>query len=523
MRLCGGMSRNTSRKAEPTSGQRRDWRGYVLIVVAAVQILLVWHPVVPLGVPGEWIWERIPIGPGEFAQLLANLVFVVPIAALYYWFCSTGDLQLARDRRRTGLWLGGLVIAGFGWLWTVQQAIPDELHSLGRGPIVMNFPAFSGYFTEARAIESLGSYLSDYESLMSEGDVLHIGTHPPALTVSHYLLLELFRSSSALTDLVLATRPGSVRATEEMIAYLPPLKGPPTSRADLAELWGASLLIQLAGCLCVIPLFHLTSQTLGSQAAWRTACLWPLVPAIGVFLPKSDVLLAFIGLATIALWRADGPARGRAIAAGAVFWIGMTVSLAMLPVGLLCAFLSLHDFAMAQKNARVPHLKRVAARTALAASAFVVLTVLVWLVFDLHLPRVWSWNFGNHAAFYDSYVRTYWIWLFVNALELSLAVGLPIVAALILWRREIPLLAVSTLPVLAVVLLLWLSGKNSGETARLWLFLMPWLLWLSCPLWRTPLGDVRWRRILTLQLLISYAVVVRVSGFSFFQIAGIVD
>ena len=31
----------------------------------------------------------------------------------------------------------------------------------------------------------------------------------------------------------------------------------------------------------------------------------------------------------------------------------------------------------------------------------------------------------------------------------------------------------------AVWVLLWLSGKNMGEAARLWLILMPWPVWLA--------------------------------------------
>ena len=104
------------------------------------------------------------------------------------------------------------------------------------------------------------------------------------------------------------------------------------------------------------------------------------------------------------------------------------------------------------------------------------------------------WNLHHHARFYDEYPRTYRLWLFVNPVELAIALGLPAVvwcASSALTPRRLPLSVWSTL---LVLVLTNLTGRNMGEVARLWMLYMPPLLvgagygferWVSKP---APLG-----------------------------------
>ena len=72
--------------------------------------------------------------------------------------------------------------------------------------------------------------------------------------------------------------------------------------------------------------------------------------------------------------------------------------------------------------------------------------------------------------------------------------------------------------------LLWLSGKNQGETARLWLVLYPWLLWMMVPMFEgknLSQSDGRipslrlWKSTLIWQMFVSLLTVLRVTGFHF--------
>lgn len=525
----------TATRAEPKSTAKPAWRDRLVLVALCggiIQVLLVWLPVVPLGVPGEWVWWRIPYAGGNAALLLLGSLIATPIAAGYLVLCRLGDPGPgAESAWRRGLWLLALVLAGFAWLWVVQEAGPRDYDRLGRAPVVLFYPGFSGYFTEARRAEDLPAYLAAYESLMARGDVLHLGTHPPGLIVGQRLLLDLFEANPGLTRLTLALRPESVRAATEVIVASQSVGGsggraggPPTA-AEQAELWAAAVLVQFAAAAAVVPLYYLAARSTSAAAGWRTACLWPLVPAVAVFQPKADALLPLIGLSTLALWHRPGPPGPfRAAVAGTAFWLGMTVSLAMLPVAALAGLLAAqHAFGEAPSVRR----NMVAATfrsAAAAAGAFLALTLLVWLAFDLNLFAVWSWNYRNHATFYAQYDRTYWRWLLVNPLELALGVGLPMAIAAGASLRLRPAGTPSAaLAVLGVIALLWLSGKNSGEAARLWLFLMPWLLWAAAPIWTGQSGRSRWSIVLLLQTVVGFATAVRVSGFGFDELAGIAD
>jgi tetrahydromethanopterin S-methyltransferase subunit C len=120
--------------------------------------------------------------------------------------------------------------------------------------------------------------------------------------------------------------------------------------------------------------------------------------------------------------------------------------------------------------------------------------------------------------------------LLVNPLELSLAAGLPIalvaargvMASLYRWnassdpseRRQVALCLALT----GTWLLLLLSGKNQGEAARLWCFLMPWVLLCATNAFDqedSAASRSDFRRLLICQLLVAVLTVGTVSGFSF--------
>jgi hypothetical protein len=159
---------------------------------------------------------------------------------------------------------------------------------------------------------------------------------------------------------------------------------------------------------------------------------------------------------------------------------------------------------------------------------------------QLPMERIWLWNYRNHAGFYDQFPRTYWQWLLVNPLELTIASGAPIIIAalaggrrLIAGRQWPPLIRQAAFWGTAVWGLLWLTGKNSGEAARLWLLFLPGLVALaavglssasgtmSSPLRDKPAGNnplpqpllpILW---LALQLAVAILTVHRVGGFHF--------
>jgi methylthioxylose transferase len=206
----------------------------------------------------------------------------------------------------------------------------------------------------------------------------------------------------------------------------------------------------------------------------------------------------------------------------------------VLPVALAAALLTIWEAIVCKPDERTRlRYRDWAARLAAAATGWLVPALLLWLFARINLLAVWRWNYRNHAAFYEhaqQFPRTYWKWLIANAIELSFAVGLPLIAAAAIgfrqvlaagWRRRAmgPYWCLT-----ATWFVLWISGKNMGEAARLWLLFMPWPVWLAAGYFAAgsqAVGDQPsrpWRAaalLFAMQIMVAIGTVTRVTGFDF--------
>lgn len=548
-----------------------------LIAIAAVTSLgVLWLTEMPLGIPGEWTWDRVPAEPDS---LLSGLGATVA-AGLYVAVVRLGWKRLSRVSKRplarveVCAWLTALVAMGFAWLWVVQESAPLK-NRLGKSAFVLYYSSSSGYFTKARYEEpSPAKLLAGYEDLMRQRDVLHVGTHPPGLFLVFHGLIAVCESSPTLASFLDTTQPASfVEACDVIARNSLRSKSPrPLMPLDRRVLWLATLLVLLSAALVVVPLYGVVRLTHDSHVAWLTAALWPAIPAVAVFVPKSDVVYAFIGIMFVWTWLLALRRRSIALAlvAGAIAWCGLMCSLAFLPVFLFAAsaswwfvptatdrlsgfplLVNLTDNALAPDNGRSPQespqLHRddwknwirveFPARMCLIAVAigFVFPLLLTVIIGKVNLPVVWWLNYQNHAGFYAQYTRTYWKWLLVNPIELSFAAGIPVTLAAVAGYVTLTKRHWSTLPQLCKVMsfgamalamlfvwsTLWLTGKNSGEAARLWIIFLPWLAWLAGPLLAESEteSEYRWLRpawiVLAIQFAVCLLTVARVSGFHF--------
>lgn len=457
--------------------------GAGFLLAALGQVCLVFSSI-PLGVPGEWVWERLlseswPWSLGVFALF----------GAAYVAFVRAGAIRLeSATAWGRGLWVGGLVLAAFAWLWVVQEQAPAGFQ-LSKAGWVLYFRGPSGYFTDAQASSHRrAGFLAGYEDEVAKGDVLHFGTHPPGLIIGYWALSDLV-TSTAVRDMALATQPASVRETFDEIGRHTPL-----SLADRAVLWLALLVVMFAAALTVLPLYGLLRLEHSPATSWLAASLWPTVPAIAVFIPKSDVLLAFWATTWLWLWITSVTAPKfrwlRASLAGLWLFAGATISLALLPAVFLAGVWTVCHIAYAGEI-RTLVARRIGLLSMWTIFAFAVACGLVWWVAALNLPAVWWHNYQNHAGFYAKFHRTYWKWLLVNPVELASACGLPLTLLALVevvqhsrgcrqmttdvqkQRRAVLIACVVTW------LVMWLTGKNSGEAARLWCFSLPWMIWVG--------------------------------------------
>jgi hypothetical protein len=221
--------------------------------------------------------------------------------------------------------------------------------------------------------------------------------------------------------------------------------------------------------------------------------------------------------------------------AGLALCGGLLLSLAFLPVLLLVVTgTMLESLCPSQPTPVAAGGHRRTACAVVAGITFALPVLALQLMWDLNLLRVWQWNLHNHAQFYAHVNRTYWAWLLVNPAELFFGAGAPLSTLALLgirrsWRSNHRHAAV--LAFWIVWSLLWVSGKNMGEAARLWLLLMPWLVLSAATALRSVglepesrSGDERaqrpvfWLVVVAIQAVTGIATVTGVDGFQFAEL-----
>lgn len=439
----------------------------------------------PLGFPGEWTWVRIGYTEQEAAtELFFSLLILLPISGGWLFFVHWGARLISRVSTavRTA-WLAGLWASSFLLVAALQSLQPTPFPQVKAWALF--YPHSSGYFHVARYdMQTVEEFLAGYEARMAEGDVYHIGTHPPGLFLFHRFLWNSCENSPALTKGLIAGSPHSVAGAFDELQENLARSDKTLTDTDRATLWLAMLLTQAVAVATVIPLYLLVSRILSRESAWLAAACWPLVPSLSVFLPKSDALYPFVAVLFLWLWISSGEARQwwRACAAGFVFWIGALLSLAVVPVGLIAGLYSLSQWFRDASENPAPESpgaarKRILLTIVLSVGTFLLATLALGLVYHVNLFSVWLWNYHNHARFYDEVPRTVWKWWLANPPETFFAVGAPLATAaiwgLFRWKQS-PLRFRQLLgSSLLVWGLIWISGKNSGEAARLWLVFFP--------------------------------------------------
>lgn len=499
------------------------------VVLTAVVTLA---PSIPLGVPGEWTWSR-HAGISSFVDVVDRLVPALLCGAAFVLFAEWGRRRILQvgGRGKAGLYTL-LILVAASWILSVQKSTPVAYRDIK--PLwVLYDRSSSGYFIEAATrINSADEFLQAYEARMEQGDVLHVGTHPPGLFLLAFGCLEICRSSESICSLVEACHSRhereAFRLVETETRYATAL-----DRSELAGLQLLSLVTSIAVVLAIVPLALLCRHLFDHVTAWKCCCLWPLLPSLTIFLPKSDLLFPLTSMSALTLMVLAMQHRKTlllAVPAGLVLWVGLLLSLAHLPVIFLLAVFSLLRFVKFGWST----LKRDACVLGIMIFTVAATAILFSVVYDCNLLNVWLWNLTNHESFYSEYQRSWWKWLLVNPVELAFAVGLPVAFMAFAGlksslhqlrpnrqsgtKKDKATAGLLVAAAAATILVLLMSGKNQGEAARLWCFLTPWLL-LSCGHFftqhATPENRSLFPALVATQLICALLTVSHVAGFSF--------
>jgi hypothetical protein len=536
-----------------------------LIIAATIQLALISTSGIPLGIPGEWQWSRhelatpLKLAVAQFVPGVLGAVALLIATTIGHRRLLLHHLRNSNDKPAqrqgphflfTGVLLLSLVAGSWVWLKAVERCTPS-LHRNLKSMWVLYDPSSSGYFHEAAfKIDSTSEFLSSYESRMEEGEIYHVGTHPPGLFLLSEWAIQLCENIPAVSKQLGTWMPSDVRdAFRSMEAKVS--LGERLSDEQLTALFLLSELTTLAAAFTIIPLFYTFRRCFNALVAWRATCLWATLPCLVVFLPKSDVLFTLTSMSAVSFGIIAMSSSQNmflrllpAIASGLVLWAGLMLSLAHLPVLALLGILFLVRFMRdSRRKPGVPRHPVMAMLQGLVVFSVIPATILAATAAfssetQCDMFAVWKMNISNHVGFYDHHTRTAWKWMIVNVLELGMMIGLPIafagvvglvglgVANLRVLRSAVGVsetLSVDfALSVVFTVGFLWLSGRNSGEAARLWCFLTPWLLVFPAHLLRAENrshGARRpprlWHSLMFIQLVVCVLTAGRVSGFSF--------
>ena len=489
------------------------------VLMALVGVLL-FAKIIPLGIPGEWVW---PYWPPEVGLPVAPLTLAPAVLLGVLAFTSLRAAGRRPLRRwETGLALGGITLSHAGLLIAAVAGLnPSGTASLPAaarmGQLVAS-PTSFGYYVAALEAGDARTLLETHEETMADPAAPErVRTHPPGPALVYLAINSAFDSLPYSTTRTLEGLLGLARLPGDALAAA--VQGPYHLGLSGHEALGAVVcgyVTALIGALVVLPLFLLGREVGGPRVGLVAAALYALTPSALIFVPAIDHWIT--GLAVTCLWLIVMAARRGSIAlaavAGAVFWLALQVSfgaIALVPLSAIIVFL-LAKSASAGKDAGradaapntdgvvsprsavrpggVPWLSQARAAApllALLVAVPVVLSLLVWALTSYNAFHAFTLSRLVHAEVTAR--RTYWPWLATNLLDFSFGFGVCATVCLVaaarhvfadlsshFWRAAARPETAVFLAALATLLLLDLSGTVRGEVARIWQFLMPLLL-----------------------------------------------
>ncbi len=518
---------------EPVYANKFPWSLLITSMLLSIgSVALVSSTSIPLGIPEQWVWERLQSGPAWlWSFFIATAICALFLCAVWIgerFFFKSPEPSPGPTPDRSGILpVSLLVIISFFFLLSLRSCIPG-IDGLARGPWILYYPRMSGYFTQARTSQlSTTQFLSSYDETMRQGDYLHQGTHPPGLVLFYRGLLTICQSQ-IIQDILMSVEPTNVTQALDLLKEQSTLRNaqgelvlPELTPTDRAVLWLADLLTTFLCAATLWPLWGLLRISFTPQTAWRTLAFWPLIPSLALFLPKSDgiypclsALILYAGITIYSQTRPTGIVV-RAVLTGALLCLGFLLTLAFIPIAVMLAGFS----AIHLRN--LSSYKQHALAIAGLIAGFCMIPLFLASVYNTNLVEIWILNYQNHGRFYDHATRHYLPWLFVNLIEFIIAVGTTTATIAIfgLFKHPRNNAWLNATIMASVLLLLWISGKNMGELARLWIIFYPCTIVISGLGWQSiakrypSKSGSLWLTLLIMQAIVTIFLITSVTGF----------
>lgn len=447
----------------------RKW----VVGFTAVFLALVWFDVVPQ-LRGGWGWQWPYAEPSHWGAIALLILALVGY--------GVGFVIL---RERGPIWLGltWIVVGGFVLALGVQNIRSDPFFMLFSHTVSPVQTGASTVATRFIADEGVHDSLNRWPDIMREANdltITHFTTSPPGKALIHYWVAE------ATDPLIPLSKPISQDLRPYQCTTLPVMA---YSRGEMVSA-GLGMLMPLWAALAALPIFGIASQFgADKRAALRVAGWWVLVPSLLLFAPTWNTLYPLLALlAFSALLRGLQHNSPRWIGSAGVIMSVMTfLNFAVLPLLGLLGFYALGYWFFVTKT-------RHQWTWLLVVGVYFGLGLIsVWVIFWLYTGFT---PFDLLAVTFDQHLeieRNYWVWLVLHVYDMLMFAGWPLVfiGLVGMWRAIHQWRAEKTLDQIDVLALAWvltvvvldLSGITRAESARIWLFLVPFLLLMGVGHW----------------------------------------
>lgn len=428
---------------------------------------------------GGWGWRWFYRRPDNW-----EAVFILIALLLIYLL---GVYILRRRQSNTWLALSWSILAGLCLSLAVQNTRHDPFFLLFSHTVSPVQTGASRVAVLYMSEDGLGETLKSWPSVMREArekTITHFTTSPPGQAIAHYWLAE---ATDSLTPISLPIS-SALRAYQcsnlEVMKY---------SRGELVSA-GIGALMPLWATLALIPIFFIVKNlSQDRQLAIKLAQWWPLVPSMLMFAPSWSIFYPLVIMAAFAvlLKGLQKQHLSLVLLSGFILSIGTFLNFAFLPIPFLFGLyiVGYWYFILRQSNPAPTwhYLVWNGLCLALGLSS-------LWILFGLYTGYtpldILRTSFEQHFDIQQNYLidlglHTYDVLMFAGwPLTLSALVGAYYTLKRLIQRAPLSELDIFTLAFLITVAILLLSGTARRETARVWLFLIPFLLIRTAPIFQ---------------------------------------
>ena len=517
----------------------------ILVIIAAATVLvtgLIAGHAWQIGIEEEWTWPFYP-NPSPWVMAMPSLVLGILLSAVAIFALVRGVNSRAGEAIALvlclALALGLIVDLGNAGPAGAFEAVPVTAYPwisgyYGEAVRIDDMGAYLRHYPER--ISAL--------KVNDPSGYGHLSDHPAGPVVFHWWVNRTMDRFPAMAQRF-APDDRTTHAMARRLAESDGLTGWPLTDGQFAGIWASALLFRLGYWLALLPLYLLVREFHGPRQAILAVALAAMIPALHLFGPYPDQFFPLFNVFAFYAWIMAFRRRNLLWAglSAATVVLGLQWSMAMLAVGPMIGIATLlmlwREWAgrrsfrsscgaaapgcgssagegarptlpagessggkscgaaapgcgsLAGEGACPTHRRSWLAPVIVWFAVFAVATLLPMMLFGYDGIRVWKICLAQHATFADVFPRSRWSWTLFNPVEFVVFTGVPAALLMLLaaaadavrcgrfrWNAAPAVTVWSLLGVLAV---LNLSGKNLGETARLWMMLMPFAAAAAAP------------------------------------------